>query len=248
MIATNTSQIMIKIIAVDDDTAFLDYLTREVFPASDTEFKLAQCISNMGDKYNIDFMLQKIKQIQPDVVFMDMSFTLVGKPQDYGVELVKIILARFPEQKILMLVGDGDFTEEEFFDKIFRSLQAGAAAYLGKREVLNCREAIKEVINGDKYISKETTKMLLMGIQGEALEARKKYKLTNRHIEVLWLFSQDLTAEKVAEQMTNSEGKALTVDAVHFHLKTIRRKLLGKKTGGTLHGLIAKALREKIID
>ncbi|MFM9949072.1 MAG: DNA-binding response regulator [Saprospiraceae bacterium] len=239
---------MIKIIAVDDDITFLDILAREVFPASDTEFKLAHCISHMEDRHNIDFMLQKINKIQPDVVLMDLSFTLIGKPHDYGIELVKVIKEYFPEQKIIMLVGDDTFSEEELYGKIYRSIQAGAAAYLGKREKAICREAINEVINGDKFMSKETTKKLLEGIPPVTLEARQKYKLTNRHIEVLWLFSQDLTAEEVARKMTSSEGKPLTVYAVNFHLKTIRKKLFNTKDAGTLHGLVAKALREKIID
>ncbi len=239
---------MRKIIAVDDDSAYLDYLSKVVFLPNDKEFGLSLCISHMEDEYNIEFMLEKIGKIQPDVVLMDLSFALVGRPGDFGIELVKKILEKYPDQKIIMLVGDQNDSDPIRADKILRSFQAGAAAYIGKREIVNYREAILEVIHGDKYISKETSKILVKGIGKDAAEARRKYKLTDRHLEVLWLLSQDFDIANVASQMKNSKGEALKIDTINFHLKTIRSKLVEGNGMRTLHGIVAKAIRVGLID
>jgi len=239
---------MIKLIAVDDDSAYLDSLSRAVFLPNDQEFQLSLCISNMHDDYNVEFMLEKIGKIRPDIVLMDLSFKLVGRSSDFGIELVKKILEKYPGQKIIMLVGDESDSDPIRADKIMRSFQAGAAAYIGKREIVNSREAILEVINGDKYISKETSKILVNGIGKDAPEARLKYKLTDRHLEVLWLLSQDFDILNVAAQMRNSKGEPLKIHTINFHLKTIRSKLVEDNNMGTLHGLVAKAIRLGLID
>ena len=179
---------------------------------------------------------------------MDLSFALVGRPGDFGIELVKKILEKYPDQKIIMLVGDQNDSDPIRADKILRSFQAGAAAYIGKREIVNYREAILEVIHGDKYISKETSKILVKGIGKDAAEARRKYKLTDRHLEVWWLLSQDFDIANVASQMKNSKGEALKIDTINFHLKTIRSKLVEGNGMKTLHGIVAKAIRVGLID
>ena len=242
---------MIKLIAVDDDSAYLDSLSKAAFLQDNKEFQLSLCISHMEDDYNVEFMLEKIGRIRPDIVLMDLSFKLVGRPTDFGIELVKKILEKYPDQKIIMLVGDEDDADPVRADKILRSFQAGAAAYIGKREIVNHRdaivEAILEVIDGDKYISKETSRILVTGI-GKAAEGRRKYKLTDRHLEVLWLLSRDYDIPNVASQMKNSKGESLKIHTINFHLKTIRSKLVEADEMGTLHGMIAKALRLGLID
>ena len=104
------------------------------------------------------------------------------------------------------------------------------------------------MIHGDKYISKETSKILVKGIGKDAAEARRKYKLTDRHLEVLWLLSQDFDIANVASQMKNSKGEALKIDTINFHLKTIRSKLVEGNGMRTLHGIVAKAIRVGLID
>ena len=117
----------IKIIAVDDDESYLESLKlffslhKERYDFPDTSR-----ISKFQDEYNIEFMLEKIGKVEPDVVLMDFSFALANKPDDFGIELVRRIREKFPEQAIIMLVGDDDDEDEIRGGKIRRSFEAGA--------------------------------------------------------------------------------------------------------------------------
>lgn len=238
---------MIKIIAVDDDPAYLDFLATIVFPITDIQFKLMARISHMEDKHNIEFLLEKIRNLNPDLVLMDMSFVLVNRPEDFGIQLVRTIRSVFPEQKIIMLVGDQGSDDKARANKIIRSFEAGALAYLEKREIAHYREAIEEVIHGDMYVSKSLSKLVLRDFSKNASAKIVEYKLTQRHLELLHLLCEGLDITQIAEQMKKEDGKSLDINTVNFHLKTIRKNMFKDQEKTTLHGIVAKVLKEKII-
>jgi DNA-binding NarL/FixJ family response regulator len=229
------------IIAVDDDESYLDSL-KQFFSKHTDKYDLssANCVFKLQDEYNIEYMLEKIENVQPDVVLMDFSFTLAGRPHDFGIELVHRIKMKFPDQKIIMLVGDDDEQDQVRWDKINRSFNAGATAYLGKKDITNCMEAIDEVVKGDVYLSESAQKAFFKAMKenGGAKEI-----LTLRQREVLKLLSEDYSIAETAARLLAEGKKSVTPHVVNFHIQNIKQRLNTR----TLHGSISKALRENII-
>ena len=232
---------MIKIIAVDDSEAYLQSL-KQIFKPHENQYKLIKCISEMRDDYSIEYMLEQIKEIKPHVVLMDLSFALYNKPQNFGIELVRRILLKYPDQKVMMLVGDDDDSDQVRWGKIRSSFEVGAMAYLGKRDIASWMEAIDEVVNGDTYVSQRTLKTIVGGLR-EQSKSSGKYKLGKRQLEVLTHLSRDKTLQQVADSISGEPGKTITIHTVNFHLRNIRARL----NANTLHGVVAKAIRENLI-
>ncbi|MDX2247530.1 MAG: response regulator transcription factor [Bacteroidia bacterium] len=231
---------MIKIVAVDDNAEYLESI-KPIFSPYKDEFDLAYCFSKFEDKYNEEFLLHKIKEIQPDVVLMDYSFALAGLPSDYGLYLVKKILAQNPTQKIMMLVYDSTDSPEDRGEKVRKSFEAGAIAYLGKKEIGSWREAISEVVRGETYVDKYAMKSVLKSLRKEI---NPNLQLTDRQIEVLVHLAADQSPSEITALIKVDKGEYLTIHGVNFHLRNIRARL----GCSTLHGAVAKAIRSKIIE
>ena len=237
---------MIKIIAVDDNKEYLESL-KQIFKKSQYDkYQLVQCISEMKDEYNIEYMLAQVEKIAPDVVLMDFSFTLQDKPHDFGIELVRRILMKFPAQKIIMLVGDDNDDDLVRWGKIRRSFEVGAMAYLRKGDIASWTEGIDETVNGDTYVTPDTLKTIVDGIRNRNKIDRlqKPYKLSNRQLEVLSHLSKDKTLQQVADSIYGTKERPITIHTVNFHMRNIRALF----NANTLHGVIAKAIRERLID
>lgn len=230
---------MINIVAVDDSKEYLEGL-KSIF-TDEEQYHMAYGFSIFEDEYNIEFMLQKIGVIQPDVILMDFSFILTGQPYDFGIELVRRILQLYPKQKIIMLVGDEDDSESDRWTKIRRSFAAGAQAYLSKQDISSWKDAISEVVNGENYINEHLIKTMLKGLRATT---KQSYNISGRQREVLIHLAADKTAKQVADSIQGADGAKISVHTVNFHLRNIRSRLNCK----TLHGVIAKALKEKIIE
>lgn len=231
---------MITIVAVDDSKPYLSTLQSKFEPYKD-KYNLAYCFNIFEDEDNIDFMLQKMGKIEPDVVLMDLSFVHANRPSDYGIELVRRILNKYPRQKIIMLVGDDDASNEERWNNIQRSFAAGAYGYLSKESIRNWRAAILDVVEGESYVNDRAMKAILNGLR---MSIEPGYQLTPRQREVLVHLAADKTIQQTADSMTGADNKTLAVHTVNFHLRNVKGRLNCK----TLHGLIAKAIRNKIIE
>lgn len=231
---------IIKVVAVDDSEEYLESI-KPIFSPFKDSYQLAYCFSKFSEEGNVEFMLERLGRIKPDVILMDYSFVLAGQTADYGVSLVNKILAKFPEQNIIMLVGDDADTVEERWKKIQRSFQAGAKAYLGKRDIAAWRDAIAEVVNGERFVDKRAVQTILNGIGKEVDDS---FNLTERQKEILTHLATDKTIQQAASCIQGPNDKTITISAVNFHLRNIRARLHCK----TLHGTIAKAIRKKIIE
>jgi DNA-binding NarL/FixJ family response regulator len=228
---------VINVFAVDDDDSYLDSL-EALFRPYGGKYKLIGCFSALGDNDGIDDMLDKIQSDQPDVVLMDYSFKLAGRPEDFGLELVRRILKKLPDARIIMLVGDEDDSDEVRLLKLKRSFGFGACAYLTKSEIKNIFEAIDETIHGDRYVDPETLKTFI-----DSIADAKLYKLGYREIEVIKHLSEDKIVKEIAEAMFSEHGDPLTQNGVFFHIKNIKVKMDVK----TLHGIVGKAAKINII-
>lgn len=150
--------------------------------------------------------------LRPDVVLMDIAM-----PQMNGLEATRVIKARLPEVKIVMLtVSDEDYT-------VFEAIKSGAQGYLLKN--LQAEEffaLLSGIERGEAPISRGLAGRILeeFGRQRQALGGEwPREELTDRELEVLRAVSGGATNREVAASLHISEN------TVKFHMKNILDKL-----------------------
>ena len=86
--------------------------------------------------------LQKLPQGNPDVVLVDMSL-----PNMSGLELIERLQEQFPELRSLVVSGHDEAVHAE------PALRAGARGYVMKGDPPAIIEAIRQVLQGEVYLS-----------------------------------------------------------------------------------------------
>jgi len=155
----------------------------------------------VAEAANGEEALEKYREVQPDVVLMDLSMPVMD-----GLEATRAILEEFPSARIIVLTtyaGDED---------IHRALDAGAMGYLLKdmlaAEVL---KVIRSVMAGRRGIPPT--------VAAKLAEHTPRIALTPREIEVTTLIATGLTNLQVAERIGRTE------ETVKVHVKNILQKL-----------------------
>jgi DNA-binding NarL/FixJ family response regulator len=145
--------------------------------------------------------IQMFREYRPDVTLMD-----VRMPDLNGIDALRIILAEFPDARIVMLTTfEGDV-------EIQRSLAAGARGYLLKNmPAKELVEVVRQVHAGKKRIPQEVAAQLAEHIADE--------RLTAREIDVLQHIAGGRRNREIAEHLSISE------ETVKVHVKHIMEKL-----------------------
>lgn len=221
---------MKTIYAVDDSEEYLDAL-RQIFKHSG-EFDLIGTYSQVQSDDGVEDMVETIEALNPDIVLMDFSFVQIGRPRDFGIDLIQEIFKIIPDQTVLMLVGDDQDPDDTQLEKIKRSFHNGAGGYLRKSNPNVWFEGIRETLNGGTFVGKELKEIIVKNLKQYTALGMKE-----RELEVIIHLSQDLTVRKVAEKMN------ITPDGVNFHIGNAKVKLKVK----TLQGLVGKAAQLGII-
>ncbi len=168
-------------------------------------------ITVVGEAANSAQAYEQAAALAPDVVVMDIALPGVS-----GIEAMRRILARRPEQSVLMF--------SMYDDAIFpsRALEAGARGYVSKAsapEVLV--DAISAVARGERYLSPDVQKL----VANTSAQARSLVgMLTPREFEVLRLLVRGETVKRIGEKLGLSEK------TVANHQSVIREKL-GARNG-----------------
>jgi DNA-binding NarL/FixJ family response regulator len=107
--------------------------------------------------------IDRFRELCPDITLMDLQLPRLG-----GVDAIVRIRAEFPAARFIVLTTfDGD-------EDIYRSLQAGAKAYLLKGMTLNeLAETIRAVHEGKGRIPSSIAEKLAERISGQELTARE---------------------------------------------------------------------------
>lgn len=155
--------------------------------------------------------LQRIPATKPDLAVVDLS--LEGKG---GLELIKDLKALHPELPVIVL----SMHDESLYAE--RVLRAGARGYVMKKSggeaVL---EAIRQVLNGQVYVSQQMSSQILSAFAGgrPKREHSPIESLSDREFEVFELIGEGCTTKEIAGRLHISPK---TVDV---HRQNLKQKL-----------------------
>jgi len=158
-------------------------------------------IEVVGEAGTGEAAIHEFRSHRPDLVIMDVRL-----PGMSGAETTAAIVREFPDARILMLSTHSG--EEE----VYRALQAGARGYVLKnivREELLC--AIREVIEGHRYIDPAVASVLAARVGHRALSSRE--------LEVLRMVAKGLGNKEIAAALDIAEV------TVKLHVSHVLQKL-----------------------
>ena len=179
-------------------------------------------IEMVGEAENGREVISKAKQLQPDVIVMDLVM-----PELDGVEAIHRIKAAVPGSRILVLTS---FAGE---DKLFPAIRAGALGYHLKDSSPDALvEAIRQVHKGESSLHPMIARKVLEELSGTSRRPPTRDPLTQRELEVLRLVAQGHENRQIAEELVISEA------TVRTHVSNIMSKLhLASRTQAALYAL-----------
>lgn len=156
-------------------------------------------------------VVQLVKELQPDVVIMD-----VNMPDLNGIEATRQVLAAFPHTKVIALSMHAD---RRF---VVNMLKAGSSGYLLKDCAFEeLAAAIRLVMANKTYLSPGVSNVVIQDIvQGMSGPRSSAFTmLTPREREVLQLMAEGKPTGQIAEQLH------ISVKTVETHRQQIMHKL-----------------------
>lgn len=192
-----------RVLLVDDHSLFRDGV-RSLLQARGVEV--------VGEASDGKEAVEAAMRLRPDVILMDITM-----PRMDGLEATRLIKARLPDVKIVMLtVSDEDRT-------LFDAIKSGAQGYLLKNlQAEEFFDLLSGIERGEAPISRGLASRILeeFGRQRQApVGELPQEELTERELEVLRAVSGGATNREVAAVLHISEN------TVKFHMKNILDKL-----------------------
>ncbi len=211
-----------RILIVDDHPMMRDGLAMRISSQADLEV--------CGEAATEDEAFELVKQVGPDVIIIDIALK-----NGNGIELVKRVKSLNSQAKMLVVSA---FQESLYAE---RAMRAGAHGYLNKQESNDkVIDAIRVVIQGERYMSVEMTQRMVSQALGKRSETQDPMELlTDRELEIFRLIGGGVTTGAIAEQLF------LSTHTIDTHRENIKRKL-GAKTGAELSRLAVLFMLESL--
>jgi DNA-binding NarL/FixJ family response regulator len=188
-----------QIVIIDDHPLFRRGL-EQLINNSDGDFEVC------GEASDAATGMELIRRVQPDLAIVDLSL-----PGANGIELIKNIRAEFQKLPVLIL----SMHDESLY--AVRGLRAGAQGYVMKEEALeNVINAIREVLAGRPYLSRDMSAKLISNFAGGNVPASPTDKLSDRELEILELIGKGRDMREIARALHIS---AKTVETHRAHIK-----------------------------
>jgi DNA-binding NarL/FixJ family response regulator len=180
-------------------------------------------IEMVGEAVDGEEAIEKVKQLSPDVVVMDIAM-----PHMSGLQAIEQIRALGLRTAVIVLSMHADET------RVRHALRAGARGYVLKGSVpAELPEAIRAVGQGAAYLSPGISEAVLA-----SLDASEPFdQLTPREREVLKLVAEGLTSAQIADRLVISVKTA----AKH------RANLMSKLDVHDVAGLTREAVKHGLI-
>ena len=162
---------------------------------TDSEFKF------VGEADDGAEAVSLVERVHPDILLLD-----VRMPGTDGISTLQAVLAKFPEQKVVML------TMSDAEEDVYQALSLGARGYVIKdNSPVNIIGALKTVMSGELAVSE--------GVRS-VYEARKSERgLTDREKEILILVSKGCSNTEIGDMLH------LSPNTVKNHLKNLFESL-----------------------
>ncbi|MBN1430136.1 MAG: response regulator transcription factor [Anaerolineae bacterium] len=210
--ATNQPSQQIRIIIVDDHHIFRQGVQ--------VNLELQSDIQVIGQGANGEQGLAIVRQMQPDVVIMDINLPIMN-----GIQVTRQLAAEGQPSRVIMLTAYDDTQQ------VIHAMRAGAAAYCAKEiEPDKLVEVIRQVVQG-RYILYEQVfdkagieEWLEHGMQAVAgpyyLDTDESFSpLSPREMEILQCVTRGLSNKEIAQALQISH------QTVKNHMTSILRKL-----------------------
>ncbi len=146
----------------------------------------------IGEASTGDEAVDKVRELKPDVVVMDLSM-----PGSGGLEATRRIAALGLDTKVLVLTVHA---EEEYLIPV---VEAGASGYLTKTSAdQDLIEALKTVSRGQVYLPAKATTLLLRQYKtAEASDEPGLQDLSQREQEVLALTAEGYSSREIGKKL-----------------------------------------------
>jgi len=186
-----------KVLLVEDHPMFREHLGQLI----GRDLGMSIC----GEADNIKDAMRLILETKPDIAIVDI--TLHGSS---GLELLKDLKAQGLELNVLVL----SMHDEELYAE--RALRAGAKGYITKNEASSeVVAAIRCVMNGDVYASRQMTAKLLerMTQKRGNSELAGMETLADRELEVFQMLGRGKSTREIAQTLNLGESTVETYRA-----------------------------------
>jgi DNA-binding NarL/FixJ family response regulator len=205
-----------RILIVEDHPLFREGLCQMI----DRDAHLMVC----GQVADAAEALRAVAELKPDLVTVDISLEAGN-----GIELIKILKAKYEELPILVI----SMHDESLYAE--RTLRAGALGYVMKNEpARTVRAAIVKVLGGEIFLSdKMSSSVLAKLLRGKSERPISPVEqLSDRELEVFEMLGSGKSSRQIADELD------LTIPTIHSFRNRIKEKLqLKNSTEMLLHAM-----------
>ena len=208
-----------NILIVDDH----DVIRQSLALTVKTEFPAADChkVANAGA------CIELLKEVHFDLIILDMNL-----PDMDGITLTEWIMARYPQQKILVFSMN---PTSVFAKKLY---ELGVMGYVNKQAAMSeLIKALRLVLTEKKPYMDEEFKSMIAADLLQKKPSNPIEKLSTRELSIAQLLALGKTNEQIATQL-NIEPSTI---------RTHKTRIFQKLDVSTLHEFLAKAKLYKII-
>jgi len=148
----------------------------------------------IAEAANGEDAIVKARKCNPDVILMDIRMPGIG-----GLEAATRIIAR---DKKVAIIGLSSLNDDLHAAKLLR---IGAKGYLTKKaDTSEMAEALKRILAGEIYISREIAKNLAASLAIDNLHSSPFAKLTERELQVTQMITSGHRAKEIADILSIS--------------------------------------------
>jgi DNA-binding NarL/FixJ family response regulator len=150
-------------------------------------------ITVVGQAGSGEEAISLVKDLSPDIVFMDIRMPGIG-----GLEATRRILARQPETKVIVVSAFND----DVYPAIL--LKAGAYGYITKNaDTEEIKTAVQTILANKIYVSPQLAQMLVVSGMANS-EKSPLSELSQRELQIAELITSGKRANDVAETLSIS--------------------------------------------
>lgn len=179
----------IRVLVADDHTIMRDGICALLALASDIEV--------VGEAATGKEALEKVKELAPDVVLMDVAMPIMS-----GLEATRRMRKESPGTKVLVLT---QYSDREY---VLPILEAGACGFICKTAPSSeIAAGIRSAYRGESFLSPSVARLLVEEYRYEASLRDKTdpyEQLTDRERDVLKLLAEGYTTQEIADLLVIS--------------------------------------------